>query len=237
MLWHPRRTVQHAAPIGTGESDQTVDPTQRQARPYRPRHPQVRVAVDATTVLVDVQLAPLIEGLWQLGISTRVSCQSTTRQLNLMRRPHEMFYVMFIPVEHLAAVTHTVMDMVALRGHDARRGTAARPPGRWKSSAIRPRRRTRAAVEAAEIEAMSADVLSRSRKARAEVGVGAVPSDQTRPLSPLEAQRQSAGVKSTRAKTVEAGTVMSRLQGVALESDTGWARGDLNPHVLSNTGT
>jgi hypothetical protein len=31
--------------------------------------------------------------------------------------------VLFIPVEHLAEVTRTVVDMVALRGHDARRGT------------------------------------------------------------------------------------------------------------------
>ena len=100
-MWHPHRTVQLVTPIESGESDQTADPTQRQARPHLPRHPQVQVTVDAATALVDEQLAPFIEGLWQLGISTRFSCQSTIRQLNLMPRPRNMFYVMFSDAEDL----------------------------------------------------------------------------------------------------------------------------------------
>jgi hypothetical protein len=74
------------------------------SRPYphtRTKHRQVEVTVRTVSAYIDEQLAPLIEGLWRLGIATRFSCQSSSRQLNLMRRPRELFYVMFADTEDL----------------------------------------------------------------------------------------------------------------------------------------
>lgn len=107
---HPRRTV-----IFVAAKDPSARPRHRVLAPEpgradaataassaaRPRHPQVRLTVDGFTVEVDELLAPLIEGLWLLGIRTRFSCQSVTRKLNLVREPREWFYVMFADAEDL----------------------------------------------------------------------------------------------------------------------------------------
>lgn len=47
------------------------------------------------SALVDEGLAPLIEGLWVLGIRTRYSCERSTRRINLMRHPRDVAYLMF----------------------------------------------------------------------------------------------------------------------------------------------
>ncbi|MFM8312015.1 MAG: hypothetical protein ACKOAZ_08960 [Ilumatobacteraceae bacterium] len=60
-----------------------------------PRHHQVEMSIGGSTALVDEGLAPLIEGLWLLGIATRFSCQCTTRRINLMRQPRNVAYIMF----------------------------------------------------------------------------------------------------------------------------------------------
>lgn len=68
------------------------------------------MAVGEWSAEVDERLAPLIEALWTLGIRTIHSCQSSLRQLNMMRTPTEMFYVMFPDTEDLRRMLTLFVD-------------------------------------------------------------------------------------------------------------------------------
>ena len=81
-----------------------------QASESAQRHPTVQVTVNGTSAPIDEAIAPLIEGLWQLGIRTRASCQDRVYRLNLMRNERHGFYIMFADTEDLRRMMTLFVD-------------------------------------------------------------------------------------------------------------------------------